>query len=107
MPCYDVRDEPAYVAREYQQKVDKLTRLLCEACTVLEDKCSAASVNYPELKDHVSDELGQWWDAHQEMDRKRKAAEAKSKAARRARKDALSRMSAEDRRILGLSDQDG
>jgi hypothetical protein len=51
------------------------------------------------LKD---DEVRDWWEAHQEADRK--AQEAKDERARKAKlkKDALAKLSDEEKKILGI-----
>ncbi len=56
MPCYDDRDRYAN-APELLERVNKLTRLLCEACSRLEATIALTS---PELRD--------WWADHQRMD---------------------------------------
>jgi DNA-directed RNA polymerase sigma subunit (sigma70/sigma32) len=59
MPCYD----PSPIGRyEDTTKVDKLTRLLCEACQLLE---KTGDIEY------ASDELLEWAVDHNQLDKER------------------------------------
>ena len=66
MPCYDSRDEPDFVRREakkeFQQDLDILTRLLCEAMGYLDTRNIGDG----------SDELRSWWKEHKKLDRERR-----------------------------------
>ena len=70
MPCYDSRRDEhdsgeSWIARaeRLEKRCDMLTRLLCEAATLLD--------NY-ETYEEASKELHEWWRKHKEFDRKRK-----------------------------------
>lgn len=63
MPCYDAQG--AESDREAHKKVDKLTRLLCRACYLVEELAGG-------IPDEGNDkELYDWYVAHQQMDRER------------------------------------
>ena len=68
MPCYDSRSEPSYVRaeakREFQADLNKLTRLLCEVMTVIDEADMELNVN-------PSDELYEWWKEHKKLDKAR------------------------------------
>jgi len=70
MPCYDDRDSPSNVRAESQAQIDKLTRLLCEACL---------TITNVENKAICSVELREWWANHQKIDKKRKQEERQAK----------------------------
>ena len=55
----------------YKPKLDKLTRLLCEACNLIE--CEYGNLNCG------SKELSKWWIKHKKEDTKRLKKEAKIK----------------------------
>lgn len=61
MPCVDPRIEMN--VKVVQERLDLVTRLLCEVCGRLEDAGS------PLLK--LNDELDEWWTAHKELDKQR------------------------------------
>ena len=70
MPCYDSRDSPDYVKKEtrkeQQEYVDKLTRLLCRACYLVDEIAGG-------IPDEGNDaELVAWYTEHREVDRKRR-----------------------------------
>ena len=69
MPCRGPDDDSCDSYREQlakqRRELDKVTRLLCEVMTN----------GVP----HASEELAEWWQNHQELDRKRKAAEEKAR----------------------------
>lgn len=59
MPCYDERDRYTNDP-ELLERVNKLTRLLCEACNRLG---ATVALTSPELRD--------WWADHQRVDAER------------------------------------
>lgn len=67
MPCYDSRSDPEYIRSEFKADIDKLTRLLCEACTMLELGT--------DLKEGSS-ELRKWWEEHAKWDEQRRKSRA-------------------------------
>lgn len=79
MACtYDTRWEDEQAHAQRIKELDKLTRMLCTVCEHLE---SQADGPY-----EVNEELGEWWEKHQEEDRaKEAAAEAFRESAKQAR----------------------
>ena len=71
MPCYDHRNEPAYVRAEVeaemQKRVDQLAKWLCSVLGSLEAIQQAPL----KLKDPA---LQDWWDTHKAWDKARKEA---------------------------------
>lgn len=82
--------------RRLKNEADKLARIACKALTEL---VKSGHADFLVLKD---DEVREWWEKHQEDDRK--AQEAKAEKARRAKikKEALSKLSDEEKKILGI-----
>lgn len=101
MPCmsYDTNWASSSNDRDIKRlksEADKLARIACKAMTEL---VKSGHADFLVLKD---DEVREWWDKHQEDDRK--AQEAKLERARRAKlkKDALAKLSDEEKKILGI-----
>lgn len=76
MPCYmapgsyglECYDETGNCTKRIKDQLDQLTRLLCEANTLIDDRdCLGWETHTPRSK-----ELTEWWKAHQQWDRKRK-----------------------------------
>ena len=63
MPCSDYRDEYRENP-ETRRRLDHVTRMLCKACDLAD---RGDNIFFLELR--------AWWDQHQEVDRKRQAAE--------------------------------
>ena len=96
MPCMSYDDRPDYNEREWKNKTDKLARIACKALNALE---AMGKEDFLLLQD---DEVRTWWAAHKEADRKaREAAEAK-RLKMEARARALSKLSDEEKVLLGL-----
>ena len=101
MPCRDYEDDRRY--DEYDARVqtlkkqnDRLARIACKAMTALEKDGHA---DFLLLED---DEVRDWWEKHKIADAKARA-EAEEKARRAViRKEALAKLSAEERKILGI-----
>lgn len=51
-------------------------------------------------------ELAEWWEKHQEFDRQRLIAEQRIKLDARIKKNALAKLTAEEKRVLGLTDSE-
>jgi RPA family protein len=81
-------------------KSDKITRTLCSLITKMDDETRNKIVYNG--KDKTSRRLADWWDEHQEADKKRLADEAKQKQKEKIKKSALSKLSEEERKALGL-----
>jgi len=87
MPCtYYTPGEEAAMAnaenRKLAEQVNQLTRLLCLASTVVVEQKKLKVPQYNELVD--------WWEAHKKHD------------IERIKKEALAKLTAEERKALGL-----
>jgi hypothetical protein len=100
MPCQDY-GRPSYIDNpETKQRLDHVTRLLCEVMTKIDREYN------DQLFFHAVDGLEQWWTEHQEQDRKRKDREDQEKAAfqrqQALKAGALAKLTPEERKVLGL-----
>lgn len=102
MPCqsYDSRwddyDSNSDKIRELKKQADMLARIACKALQELEDnKISEVLL----LKD---DEVREWWAKHKEADRKAREAKAEQRRRAQVKKAALSKLSDEEKELLGL-----
>jgi hypothetical protein len=82
--------------KRLKAEADKLARIACEALTELE---KVGKADFLILK---NDELREWWEAHKEADRKEQARIAEAERRERVRKEALSRLTDEEKELLGL-----
>lgn len=89
-------DRPDYSDREWKQKTDKLARIACKAMTELVEQGKA---DFLVLRD---DEVREWWEQHQEADRKSREAREKKEREARIRKEALAKLTPEEKKILGI-----
>lgn len=87
MPCHDPDDSPTYL----YGRISNLTRMLCGLCQATEDRM-----------EYWPADVAEWWKAHQEDDRKRRAAEEAREREKELRAQALSKLSPEERRALRL-----
>lgn len=62
MPCYDPGPDDAGDAQMYRSRCDDLTRLLCEACKMIEEGLPIFV---------ASDALSTWWENHKKFDKER------------------------------------
>jgi hypothetical protein len=96
MPCQSYEPEDSRIDERALR--DKLARIACKALTHIED-ADDGGLEKLILQDP---EIAEWWRAHKAADRlaneKKRVAEEKS----RIRAQALSKLSAEERRILGI-----
>ena len=102
MPCqsYDTNwanDYDDRKLRELKKETDKLARIACAALSELEKEGKA---DFLILK---NDELREWWTAHKEADRKEQARLAEIERKRLIKKEALARLSDEEKEVLGLT----
>ncbi len=91
MPCSDGGPIETEVMKP---KLDKVTRLLCEACEL-------GFGNYSFAEDS-SNALQEWWTLHQEEDRLRIKEENAKKKMSQIRRKALQKLSQEEINCLGL-----
>jgi len=94
MPCTDggpnYSDNP-----ETTRRLNKVTRMLCSLCRRINKSGRDTLITQDA-------ELTAWWSDHQEMDRKREAAQRAERAKRQERRAVLAKLSPKDKRILGL-----
>lgn len=95
MPCRDWQEDNCdglrNDVRNLQNKVDTLTRLLCLATSCLF------------AKSETTKELHDWYIQHQEMDKKRIAHEKAIQEQNEARQAALDKLTAKEKRLLGIN----
>lgn len=101
MPCQSyesswARNSDDSEVRKLKKEADKLARIACKALTELEENGVAEVLL---LKD---DEVREWWAKHQEDDRKAAEALAKRQLEAKMRKEALSKLTDEEKRLLGI-----
>lgn len=96
MPCMSYDDRPDYSAREWKNKTDKLARIACKA---MEELVKSGKADFLLIKD---DEVREWWDQHQEADRKAREAREQKERDARVRREALAKLTDEEKKILGI-----
>lgn len=97
MPCRDFRDDDRVIIQENTKKIDKLTRFLCGVMTQLQDRGISINMSENDLKG-----LREWWEQHQEQDRKRLAAEEAARKRKELRKSGLSKLTKAEKSALGI-----
>lgn len=96
MPCMSYDDRPDYSTREWKNKTDKLARIACKA---MEELVKSGKADFLLIKD---DEVREWWDQHQEADRKAREAREQKERDARVRREALAKLTDEEKKILGI-----
>ena len=102
MPCRDYYTDDYVNSRSdanekrLKAQADKLARIACKALNALEEM---GKEDFLLLKD---DEVRAWWTEHKEADRKAHAAEEAKRARAEAKKLALSKLTDEEKVLLGL-----
>jgi len=102
MPCqsydssWDQHDSDRDKIRELKKQADMLARIACKALTELEDN------KIEDLLLLRDDEVRTWWKKHKEDDAREKARVAEKERRERIKKEALARLSAEEKELLGL-----
>jgi len=95
MPCMSYDDDPGYNNRQWKTKTDMLARIACNALSALEDINPAHPVFF-------DTEVSEWWNAHKEADAKAQAAKAEGLRRAQVKADALAKLTAEERKVLGV-----
>jgi hypothetical protein len=121
MGCYDSRDATSNMqrqeaAKETKKRLDVATRLLCRTLRMIED---GSDYDWPSgsIDIDLDDETAEWWDEHKELDAERLRIEAKEILAaeeaayqklteNRKRKRALSKLTEQERMLLGLEEEE-
>jgi hypothetical protein len=84
----------------HKEELDRATALLCESCSGMNEEQQRVIIYDGRNPDARS--LADWWDRHQESDRRRLAAEADEARRRELRTAALAKLSPEEREALGI-----
>jgi hypothetical protein len=98
MPCRDYEDDRNWVNDDLRKQNDKLARIACNALSAFQE-------SYPEAcNDFLSTnkEAKTWWSEHQLADAAAKAEKERKAHEKKVKREALSKLSEEERRILGL-----
>lgn len=84
------------------EMLDKWVQLLCKTCTAMTPKEKDAIIY--NAKDATSRDLADWWEEHERADRERQAEEMKEKNKAKLRKQALAKLSKNERLALDITD---
>lgn len=82
--------------RKLKQECDKLARIACKAMTEL---VKSGYGDFLVLKD---DEVREWWEKHQEDDRKAQQAKLEKERRAQVKKEALAKLSDDEKQVLGI-----
>ena len=103
MPCRSYEDDyrtgsptESWQYKELKENNDKLARIACKALTEL---VKSGYADFLVLKD---DEVREWWEKHQEADRKAQEAKAEKARIAKIKKEALAKLTPEEKKILGI-----
>ena len=97
MPCRDYESDNGYSrADEYKRQCDKLARI---ACAAMEELVRQGKADFLVLK---NEEVREWWEAHVKADRAEKARVAEQERRERIKREALDRLTDEEKELLGL-----
>lgn len=83
--------------RRLKKEADKLARI---ACAAMDELIKHGKADFLVLK---NDELREWWEQHQEDDRKERERRAEIERRKRIKEEALARLSDEEKELLGLA----
>ena len=102
MPCRDYGSDSyssptdTWQYREMKDRADMLARIACKAMTEL---VKSGYADFLVLKD---DEVRDWWEKHQEADRKAREKEERKQQKAKLRRQALRKLSEEEKIALGI-----
>lgn len=102
MPCRDYESDSWTSYRDTTQEkklkaqADKMARIACKALQALTDM---GKEDFLLLKDN---EVREWWQQHQEADRRAREAEELKQRKKEAKARALAKLTDEDKILLGL-----
>lgn len=108
MPCYVTgsrEGDAELAASENYQEAKKLRAMLCGVLTAARKvhQLRAVLKAVDEAECGVTQEaIAQWWAKHQEADEDRKRRDARDREDHRLREQARQKLSAEERRVLGI-----
>jgi hypothetical protein len=103
MPCQDygsnnwAEREDSLAYKRLKERADMLARIACNAMNELERQ---GTEDFILLK---NEELRQWWEQHKIDDAKAAAEKAEKARLAKMKKDALAKLSVEERELLGLT----
>jgi hypothetical protein len=89
-------DDPGYSERQWKAKTDKLARIACRAMAELEKQGRADFLMLD------NQEVREWWIAHKEADAQAQAAREEKKRREQVKKDALAKLTTEEKKVLGI-----
>lgn len=78
----------------YIKKLDDLTKLLCKACQIILQHDGECIYNA---------QLDIWYNKHNKLDKEREAIETEKKRLKKLEKTALSKLTEEEKQVLGLN----
>lgn len=101
MPCMSYESKWASGSNDrdikrLKKEADKLARIACKAMTEL---VKSGHADFLVLKD---DEIRDWWEKHQEADRKAQEAQLEKERRAQVKKEALAKLSDDEKRVLGI-----
>lgn len=101
MPCMSYEsnwasDSNDRDVKRLKKEADKLARIACKAMTEL---IKSGHADFLVLKD---DEVREWWEQHQEADRKAQEAQLEKERREQVKKEALAKLSDDEKRVLGI-----
>ena len=97
MPCRDYESDNGWSRIEqYKEQCDKLARI---ACAAMEELVKQGKEDFLVLK---NPEVAEWWVSHVKADRAEKARVAEKERQERVKAEALSRLTDEEKELLGL-----
>ncbi len=99
MPCRHYESDDWGVARSAPQVKDELDRMARIACAAMEELVRQGKEDFLVLK---NPEVAEWWAAHVKADRAEKARIAEQERRERVKKEALDRLTDEEKELLGL-----
>lgn len=98
MPCRDYESDysSSWDRERYKAQADKLARI---ACAAMEELVRQGKEDFLVLK---NPEVAEWWAAHVKADRAEKARVAEQERRERVKREALNRLTDEEKELLGL-----
>ena len=102
MPCRDYGSDSyssptsTWQYKEMKDRADMLARIACKAMTELVEQGKA---DFLVIRD---DEVREWWEQHQEADRKAREKEERKQQKARLRRQALRKLTEEEKIALGI-----
>ena len=106
MPCQSYDDDhhtgsptESWQYKDLKKINDRLARIACKAMTELVEQGKA---DFLVIRD---DEVREWWNKHQEADRKAKEQAAEKRRINKMKKEALAKLTDEEKAVLGIKNK--